>query len=355
MDMRQINNGLDGEVTKPVTKQLRVTGNVTWFKRYFLNCGTVFCSPQQDDASRRRVGLFLESTLFYIGSICQQGLAFSTTFFSGRCIVITSLFFSFSIYQFYSASIVGTLLMEKPKTIRTLRDLVHSSLEIGIEDLPYNRDFFLRTKDPDAIELYAKKVTNIPPAPEFAESNGESMPPTPATELSAAAKAKSYRDILHSHETGAHAKTNEASNWYEPEYGVAKIRKGRFAFHVDVATAYKIIADTFTEKEICDLTEIHLFQPQKMVAIVQKGSPLRKIITYGLLRVTESGLLTYQNNIWHSPKPRCVKQLHTDDLRVDMQTFTSALLVLLFGFAVSLFTLLLENLHYRMWHKFMME
>lgn len=54
-----------------------------------------------------------------------------------------------------------------------------------------------------------------------------------------------------------------------------------FAFHVDVATAYKIIADTFTEKEICDLTEIQLFPPQKMVSIVQKGSPLRKVITYG--------------------------------------------------------------------------
>lgn len=54
-----------------------------------------------------------------------------------------------------------------------------------------------------------------------------------------------------------------------------------FAFHVDVATAYKIIADSFSEKEICELTEIQLFPPQKMVSIVQKGSPLRKMITYG--------------------------------------------------------------------------
>lgn len=54
-----------------------------------------------------------------------------------------------------------------------------------------------------------------------------------------------------------------------------------FAFHVDVATAYKIIADTFSEKEICELAEIQLFPPQKMVNIVQKGSPLRKVITYG--------------------------------------------------------------------------
>ncbi|XP_058986382.1 uncharacterized protein LOC131806366 [Musca domestica] len=251
----------------------------------------------------------------------SAGLTFSTRSFSGRCIVTTSLLFSFAIYQFYSASIVGTLLMEKPKTIRTLRDLIHSSLEIGIEDIVYNRDYFcVRTKDPDAQELYAKKVTSMPTADGtgFVDAPPDNVVlPTSIIPMTEAQKAKAYRDILHSHETGAHAKTNEASNWYEPEYGVAKIKKDvNFAFHVDVATAYKIMADTFTEKEICDLTEIQLFPPQKMVSIVQKGSPLRKPITYGLRRVTEVGLMDYEHKIWHSPRPRCVKQLHTDDLRV---------------------------------------
>lgn len=82
----------------------------------------------------------------FVSTACRLlllGLTFSTSFFSGRCIVITSLLFAFAIYQFYSASIVGTLLMEKPKTIRTLRDLIHSSLAVGVEDIPYNRDYFL--------------------------------------------------------------------------------------------------------------------------------------------------------------------------------------------------------------------
>lgn len=52
------------------------------------------------------------------------------------------LTFSFSIYQFYSASIVGSLLMEKPKSIKTIRDLIDSSLKLGIEDIVYNKDFF---------------------------------------------------------------------------------------------------------------------------------------------------------------------------------------------------------------------
>lgn len=45
-------------------------------------------------------------------------------------------------FQFYSASIVGSLLMEKPKTIKTLRGLINSPLKLGIEDIVYNKDFF---------------------------------------------------------------------------------------------------------------------------------------------------------------------------------------------------------------------
>lgn len=52
------------------------------------------------------------------------------------------LLLGFSIFQFYSASVVGTLLMQKPKTIKTLRNLIDSSLKTGIEDIVYNKDFF---------------------------------------------------------------------------------------------------------------------------------------------------------------------------------------------------------------------
>lgn len=54
-----------------------------------------------------------------------------------------------------------------------------------------------------------------------------------------------------------------------------------FAFHSDRATFYKIVEDEFNEREICQLSEIPLFPEQHMMAIVQKGSPLRKAITYG--------------------------------------------------------------------------
>lgn len=115
----------------------------TFWQRVYARLNNYISRRQASNNSPERTGLFLESVLFFVGIICQQGLGFSTSFVSGRTIVITSLLFSFCIYQFYSASIVGTLLMEKPKTIKTLSDLVHSTLDVGVEDIVYNRDYFL--------------------------------------------------------------------------------------------------------------------------------------------------------------------------------------------------------------------
>ncbi|TDG47462.1 hypothetical protein AWZ03_006054 [Drosophila navojoa] len=309
-------------------------------------CYARFCNyiskRQALSKSSTREGLLLESVLFFVGIICQQGLGFSTSFTSGRTIVITCLLFSFCIYQFYSASIVGTLLMEKPKTIKTLSDLVHSSLQVGVEDIVYNRDYFLNTKDPVSMELYAKKITKVPSSNENAGGAGgeeEPAPPPPGTD------AKSFRDIVHSHEVGAHAKENTATNWLDPDTGLRRVKHERFAFHVDVAAAYKIIAETFDEREICDLTEVSMFAPQKTVSITQKNSPMRKVISYGLRRVTETGIFSYQFNIWHSRKPPCVKKIETSDLHVDMDTISSALIILLFSYGIALLVLGIEILY----------
>ena len=57
--------------------------------------------------------------------------------------VFLSLFiWGLLLYQFYSASIVGSLLSEPTRFINTLEDLVNSNLEVGIEDMAYNYDLF---------------------------------------------------------------------------------------------------------------------------------------------------------------------------------------------------------------------
>lgn len=91
---------------------------------------------------------FLSSCLYHFRRVFRFRLTFgkgtseTPRLTSRRCIVLLILLFGFLIFQFYSASIVGSLLMEKPKTIKTVRNLIDSPLELGIEEIPYNRDYF---------------------------------------------------------------------------------------------------------------------------------------------------------------------------------------------------------------------
>lgn len=59
------------------------------------------------------------------------------------------------------------------------------------------------------------------------------------------------------------------------------VKRGDFAFHVDSVTAYRIMRQTFSEREICDAHEIQLFPPQNMVAALPKNSPYKEHVTIG--------------------------------------------------------------------------
>lgn len=63
-------------------------------------------------------------------------------FLSGRITMLFMFLFSLLIYQFYSASIVSSLLMEPPTKIKTLDDLTRSSLKVGSEKVWYNEEYF---------------------------------------------------------------------------------------------------------------------------------------------------------------------------------------------------------------------
>lgn len=85
-----------------------------------------------------------DSLILNVGIICQQGAEYAgRERFSGTRFGITFLFvYSFLMLQFYSASIVGSLLMAPPKNIKTIPDLVASPLEVGMQSIVYNYDFF---------------------------------------------------------------------------------------------------------------------------------------------------------------------------------------------------------------------
>lgn len=57
-------------------------------------------------------------------------------------IIIWMLIFAALMFQFYSASIVSSLLSTPSVNIKDLKDLLESPLDAGVEDILYNRDYF---------------------------------------------------------------------------------------------------------------------------------------------------------------------------------------------------------------------
>lgn len=106
----------------------------------------------------------LHGILIFVSAIAQQGECVMKTWVLVICSIFSSCFlgiyglraksislnlavilmlvFGFLIIQFYSGSIVGSLLKAKPENIKSLKQLADSSLNLGVEDIVYNKDFF---------------------------------------------------------------------------------------------------------------------------------------------------------------------------------------------------------------------
>lgn len=79
---------------------------------------------------------------------------------SSRVLITTMLIFSVLIFQFYSSFIVGSLLTEAPKNIKTVKQLLNSRFEFGIDLVPYVLDNFHSATEPSTIELYNRIMKN---------------------------------------------------------------------------------------------------------------------------------------------------------------------------------------------------
>lgn len=59
--------------------------------------------------------------------------------------------------------------------------------------------------------------------------------------------------------------------------GLARVRKGLFAFNMELMLGYKLIQDTFYEHEKCGLIEIQYLQLSTIWMVTQKRSPYKEI------------------------------------------------------------------------------
>ncbi|XP_051154126.1 ionotropic receptor 75a-like isoform X2 [Leptopilina boulardi] len=253
-----------------------------------------------EDFKMKKPLITLDSALDVMGSTCLQDCFEIPRFYSGRIVYITLFVWGFLMSQYYSASIVGSLLAEPTKFINTIEDLANSDLEVGVEDVGYIRNFFATTNDPHVIKLYNKKI--------------------------------------------APNEKRKTANYLKAHEGLRRVKHGGFAFQIESGTAYKIIDDTFTEEEICELVVILMVPTEHLATATAKNSPFKKMVTYGLRQIVEHGNSEKLKRIWQYKKPTCPESFSSNPTPVVLADFFPLIFLISTGSALSVFLMLLENL-----------
>ena len=70
-------------------------------------------------------------------------------------------------------------------------------------------------------------------------------------------------------------------NEYSLEVAVTKMRDEAFAIQGDVVSLYPMIEKTFSNTDKCSLSEIEALKSEVIYTVIQKGSPYRKLFTFG--------------------------------------------------------------------------
>ncbi|XP_050432665.1 ionotropic receptor 75a-like [Adelges cooleyi] len=200
--------------------------------------------------------------LINIAAYCQQSFYVQPTKLAGRVIFILVFFFGTLLYQFYSSSIVASLLHQPVKNIDSLEKLANSRFKIGIEDSVN-------------VRLLTKELSMINPTME---------------------------NILGIKNDSRRLKAEYVLN----AEGVAKVKKGGYAFFTDTATSYWFMGKLFSEKEKCELTEISLTKPSRGSMMLRKRSPYKKLFSYGYVKLLETGFVNRELRRWHANKPTCM-------------------------------------------------
>ncbi|XP_041984783.1 ionotropic receptor 75a-like [Aricia agestis] len=239
--------------------------------------------------------------VFVSGAVGQQGIPIYSQSSAIKILIFSTLIFTLTIYQYYNATVVSTLLREPPTTIRTLEDLLHSKMDIGIEDTLYDRDYFRRTTDPIAIQLYRTKID-----------------------------------------------TPKHRNIFPAEIGMQLVRAGGFAFHLESVAGYRLMRGGFEEREICEAQEVALYPPQHVGVVVKKGSPYREFFAVGIRKMYESGIMVRLNSAWEESKPACVRTPDTGAISVTIADFSMALVVVGLGMVVAGIALVGEMVVFRL-------
>ncbi|XP_066597709.1 ionotropic receptor 75a-like [Prorops nasuta] len=238
--------------------------------------------------------------LFTVGIICQQGVAYFPRDLAGRFVVVHMALISWTIYNYYSGSIVSARLSSPPDVMDdSVAVLADSNLKIAAEAVPYLT--YLLNKYNWESDYFRKKRWD----------------PLPDSE-----------------------------RYLSVEEGIRQVSQGTLAYHTDPNTAYPYVQKIFTSSQVCRMIEIHLFKQSMMGIYVSHNGQFMEITKIGLARMFSSGLRDRQIKYWTSKKPQCDETILAER-GIAIFEAAPAFILLVSGFLFSALIFLLEQIVHR--------
>lgn len=69
--------------------------------------------------------------------------------------------------------------------------------------------------------------------------------------------------------------------WMNVTQGIEKVRKGLFAFQVEVSAGYQLMQETYEEDEKCGIHDIDILNLLNPLLVIKRKSPYRELIRVG--------------------------------------------------------------------------
>ncbi|KAJ8664943.1 hypothetical protein QAD02_006605 [Eretmocerus hayati] len=270
-----------------------------WYSNMFLFIVSVWVmsSVLRYESCESRIVQCSNSFLMTIGALCQQGSNERIHLISSRMAFICIMIYSFLIYNFYSAIIVSTRLNEPISMINdSLTAMARENFKYASHWMPYF-ELFIKAPDAEIVAFNNKVWSHIPKSERF----------------------------------------------LEPSQGLSLVQQGGFAYHMHPYDGYPFIARNFGDREICELTEVHLKKEVRTAFGVNRNTSLEEIMKIGLMKISEVGLQKRELLRWSSQKPQCSKNT-LSATALDIYEFAPHLFVLLIGMILAFAVFIIEIL-----------
>ncbi|ALC43863.1 Ir75a, partial [Drosophila busckii] len=238
----------------------------------------------------------LTSCLISFGAACIQGSHLVPNSTGGRLGFVAVMLISFLMYNYYTSIVVSSLLNSPVRSnIKSIQQLADSSLDVGLEDIPFNRVYLKVSCREDVYNLRRRKVEQHDPM----------------------------------------------RIWFSAEEGMLKVRdKQGYVFISEGTIAYTFVDKYFMPHEICELNEIP-FRPESSVyALIHINSTYKELLKQTQLRMLETGILKKFRRLYSKSKSPCYSNNYV--ISVGMEYAAPLFIALLISFFASLLVLIIE-------------